>query len=465
MNNNKVLGGLQKLGKSLMTPVAILPAAGLLFRLGAPDVFNIPWMFAAGEAIFSNLALLFAIGIAIGFADENNGVAGLAGAVGYFVIINVAVTFNAKINMGVLAGIIAGLLAGKLYNKYKAIRLPDFLGFFNGKRFVPIVTSIWCLAIGVVSGFIWPHIQNVINSFGNTIANSGSIGGFFFGFFNRLLIPFGLHHVINSFTWFEFGKFTDTAGKVWSGDLTRFFHGDPTAGIFMTGFFPIMMFALPAACLAMIMAAKKKNRKAVTGMLLGVALTSFLTGITEPIEFLFMFLSPVLYVIHALLTGISLAVTSALGMKCGFAFSAGLTDYIINFGISSKPIGLVVVGLIFGAIYYFIFLFLIKKFDIPTPGRLDESEESAVLSGLNNSELKSKAAEILEAIGCKENISSLDACITRIRLTAKDVDKVDEKKLKELGATGVLKMGKNNYQIVVGTVADPLVTHMKSLMK
>jgi PTS system N-acetylglucosamine-specific IIC component len=465
MNNNKLLSSLQKLGKSLMTPVAVLPAAALLLRLGAGDVFDIPWMFAAGDAIFGHLALLFAIGIAIGFADENNGVAGLAGAVGYFVITNVAFTFDDKINMGVLAGIIAGILAGKLYNKYKAIKLPDFLGFFGGKRFVPIVTSLWCLIIGVISGFVWPLIQNGINSFGNAIANSGSIGGFFFGFFNRLLIPFGLHHVINSFTWFQFGEFTDSAGKVVTGDLSRFFAGDLTAGTFMTGFFPIMMFALPAACLAMIMAAKKKNRKAVTGMLLGIAFTSFLTGITEPIEFLFMFLSPVLYVFHALFTGISLAVTSALGMKCGFGFSAGLIDYGINFGISTKPVGLLLVGLIFAAIYYVVFLLFIKKFDIPTPGRLDESEESAVLSGLKNSELKSKAAEILEAIGCKENISSLDACITRIRLTAKDVDKIDEKKLKELGATGVLKMGKNNYQIVVGTVADPLVTHMKSLMK
>ncbi|HEY8391723.1 MAG TPA: PTS transporter subunit EIIC, partial [Capillibacterium sp.] len=311
-----VLGKLQRLGKALMTPVAVLPAAGLLMRLGAADVLNLGWMAAAGNAIFENLALLFAVGIAIGLADENNGVAGLAAAVGYFVLTKVAATFNAGINMGVLAGIIAGILAAYLYNKYKAIRLPDFLGFFGGKRFVPIVTSFYTLILGVIAGFVWPYIQNYISSFGNTIATSGAIGGFFFGFLNRLLIPFGLHHVLNSFTWFQFGEFVDATGKVITGDLYRFFAGDPTAGTFMTGFFPIMMFGLPAACLAMIATAKPENRKSVAGMLLGMAFTSFLTGITEPIEFLFMFLAPVLYILHALLSGISLAVTTALGMRC-----------------------------------------------------------------------------------------------------------------------------------------------------
>lgn len=462
MSNNKLLANLQKLGKALMTPVAVLPAAALLLRLGAPDVFNLKWMFAAGDAIFGNLALLFAIGIAIGFAEENNGVAGLAAAVGYFVLTKVATTFNDKINMGVLSGIIVGILAGYLYNKYKAIKLPDFLGFFGGKRFIPIVTSFYSLVIGVIFGYVWPLIQNFISSFGNTIASSGAIGGFFFGLLNRLLIPFGLHHVINSFVWFQFGEFKDATGKIVTGDLSRFFAGDPNAGTFMTGFFPIMMFALPAVCFAMIMAAKKEHRKEVTGMLLGVAFTSFLTGITEPIEFLFMFLSPLLYVIHALLSGISLAVTTALGMRCGFGFSAGLIDYVLNFGISSKPIGLLVVGVIFGIIYYFIFYYIIIKYDIPTPGRIEE--ESSVISKLSSSALKDKAAEILSALGGKENIVNIDACVTRIRVSVNNPDVVNEDALKTLGATGVIKMGKNNYQIVVGTSADPLVTHIKAIM-
>lgn len=464
MSDKKFLSSLQKLGKSLMTPVAVMPAAALLLRLGAPDVFNIKWMFEAGNAIFGNLPIIFAIGIAVGFADENNGVAGIAAAVGYFILTKVAVTFDETINMGVLAGIIVGILSGYLYNKYKAVRLPDFLGFFGGRRFVPIITSFYTLILGVIAGYVWPFIQNGISFVGNGVANSGSIGAFLFGTLNRLLIPFGLHHVINTLVWFQFGEFTDAAGKVINGDLNRFFAQDPAAGTFMTGFFPIMMFALPAAALAMITTAKKQNRKAVTGMLLGIAFTSFLTGITEPIEFSFMFLAPVLYLVHALLTGVSLALTSALGMRCGFGFSAGMIDYVLSYGISSRPIALIIVGLVFAAIYYVVFVFVIKKLDLPTPGRMEE-EESQVLSGLTDSELALRAAEILEAIGTKENIGSIDACVTRIRLTAKDSSKVDENRLKKIGATGVMKMGSNNFQIVVGTVADPLVTHMKTLMK
>lgn len=472
--NNKALAGLQKLGKALMTPVAVLPAAALLMRLGQADVWKpfglfqpngITWMAAAGNAIFDNLALIFAIGIAVGLADENNGVAGLAATVGYYVLTRVSVTFNKDINMGVLAGIIVGILAGHLYNKYRAIKLPDFLGFFGGKRFVPIVTSFWTLILGIIAGFGWPHIQDVINAFGNLVAHAGALGAFVFGVFNRLLIPFGLHHVLNSLFWFQFGTFTNAAGKVVTGDLNRFFALDPTAGTYMTGFFPIMMFGLPAACFAMITAAKKENKKAVTGMLLGIALTAFLTGVTEPIEFTFMFLSPLLYAIHALLTGAALAITSALGIKCGFGFSAGLFDMLLNWGISTKPALLVLVGIIYALIYYFVFLFIIKKFDVPTPGRAEMVEESETLSNLGNSELDVKAAEILDAIGNKENIDNIDACVTRIRLTVKDSSKIDEKRLKQIGATGVMKMGDKNFQIVVGTVADPLVTHMKSVMK
>lgn len=436
------LGNLQRLGKALMTPVAVMPAAG--------------------GAIFDNLALLFAIGIAIGLADENNGVAGLAAVVSFFVLTRVASTFDSGINMGVLAGIISGILAAYLYNKYKAIRVPDFLGFFGGKRFVPIITSLYALILGVLAGFVWPLIQDYISTFGNVIATSGATGGFIFGFLNRLLIPLGLHHVINSFTWFQFGEFVDVAGQVVTGDLSRFFAGDPTAGTFMTGFFPVMMFGLPAACLAMIATAKPEHRKSVAGMLFGVAFTSFLTGITEPIEFLFMFLAPVLYILHALLSGISLAVTTALGMRCGFGFSAGFIDYVLSFGISSKPISLLIVGLLFGIVYYFTFVFFIKKMNIPTPGRIEE--ESAVLSGLSNTDLRDRAAEVLAALGGKDNIKVVDACITRIRITVNNSEQVNEARLKELGATAVLKMPGNNYQVVVGTVADPLVTHMKAAM-
>lgn len=473
-NNSKLLSNLQRLGKALMTPVAVMPAAALLLRLGQADVWKwtglkaleagIPWMAAAGDAIFGNLPLIFAIGIAVGLAEENNGVAGIAATVGYFVLTKVATAFNPKINMGVLAGFIIGILAGYLYNKYKAIKVPDFLGFFGGKRFVPIVTSFCAVILGVIAGYVWPPIQDAINAFGNSVAGAGALGAFVFGLLNRALLPVGLHHVVNTLFWFQFGSFTDAAGKIVTGDLNRFFALDPSAGTYMTGFFPIMMFALPAACLAMITTAKKENKKAVTGMLLGIAFTSFLTGITEPIEFSFMFLAPVLYGVHAVLTGVSLAVTSALGIKSGFGFSAGLIDYLLNLGISTKPVLLLVIGLIFAVVYYFLFVFLIKALNIPTPGR-DDEEFSSKLSNLGESELSVKAGEIIEAIGGKANIEGIDACVTRIRLTLKDGTLLKEDRLKQLGATGVMKMGSKNYQIVVGTIADILVTHMKNLMK
>ncbi|URZ01077.1 PTS system N-acetylglucosamine-specific EIICB component [Clostridium felsineum] len=372
---NTLLAYCQKLGKSLMTPIAILPVAGLLLRLGQPDVLNISWMLAAGIAIFNNLPILFAIGIAIGFAEDNNGVAGLSAAAGYYILTSVATSFNKNINMEILGGIIIGILSGALYNKFKDTKLPDYLSFFGGKRVVPIITSLCSLVLGIISGIVWPAIQHVINTFGNSVAHAGPIGSFIYGFLNRLFIPMGLHNVLNTLFWFQFGTFKTASGKIVTGDLNRFFALDKTAGTYMTGFFPIMMFALPAACFAMIAAAKKENRKQVTGMLLGIAFTTFLTGITEPVEFLFMFLAPVLYVIHAFLTGLSMAITSALGIHSGFTYSAGFIDYALNFGISTKPILLIVIGIIYAVIYYVIFYFVITKFNLPTPGRMDELED------------------------------------------------------------------------------------------
>ncbi|WP_378952660.1 N-acetylglucosamine-specific PTS transporter subunit IIBC [Pelosinus sp. sgz500959] len=456
----------QKLGKALMTPVAVLPAAALMLRLGAPDILAWKWMFEAGDAIFANLALVFAVGIAIGLAKENNGVAGLAALIGYFVLTKVAISFDKTINMGVLAGFFSGIVAGYLYNKYNDIRLPDFLGFFGGRRFVPIITSFYMLIFGVLAGYIWPMLQHGLNAFGNAIATSGSFGALIFGVLNRALIPFGLHHVMNSLVWFQFGTFTTEAGKIVTGDLSRFFAQDPTAGLFMTGFFPIMMFGLPAACLAMITAAKPEKRKSVTGMLLGIALTSFLTGITEPIEFTFLFLAPALYAVHAVLTGLAMFVTASLGIKCGFGFSAGAIDWVLSKGIATKPWELLGVGLVFGAIYYVVFLTVIKKYNLPTPGREEDiGEESVILKGLNQSDLTLRAQDIIEALGGKTNIVNLDACITRLRVAVKDGVLVNEKKLKQLGATGVMKMNNTNYQVVVGTVADPLATQINQAMK
>ncbi|HYE81104.1 MAG TPA: PTS transporter subunit EIIC [Clostridia bacterium] len=464
MSKEKFMSGMQKFGKALMTPVAVLPAAAILLRLGSADAFNIPWMAAAGGAIFSNLSIIFAIGIAIGLAKDNHGVAAIAAAVGYFVLTTVAASFDSSINMGILSGIISGLLAAFLYNKYKNIKVPDILGFFGGKRFVPIITSFYSLLIGIMAGFVWPLLQSGIDKLGNAIVASGTIGVFFYGFLNRLLLPFGLHHVLNTLVCFQFGTFIDAAGKTVTGDLTRFFAGDPNGGMFMAGGYVVCMFGLPAVCLAMVMAAKKQNRKAVTGILLSAALTSFLTGITEPIEFVFMFISPVLLFVHAVLMGLFDAVAAGLGIRMGVGFSNGLIDYVLTFQAGTKPLLIVLLGIAAALLYYFIFYFAIKKFNIPTPGRLDE-EESTTLTGLNALQLAEKAKEMLEAIGRKENIGDLDACITRIRLTVKDETKVDEERIKKLGATGIMKLGSKSYQIVVGTVADPLVSHMKELSR
>jgi len=456
-----ILGSLQKLGRALMAPVAVLPAAALLMRLGAADVFNIPVMAAAGNAIFNNLALLFALGVSMGLTG-GAGAAALAGGVGYHVLTTVLGTINSDINMGVLAGIISGCVAASLYNKYKDIRLPAYLGFFGGKRFVPIVTSFAMLILGIIFGFIWPPIQGVIYAAGEWTLKAGALGVGVFGFLNRLLIPLGLHHVINSLVWFVFGEFTNAAGEIVTGDLNRFFAGDPTAGIFMTGFFPVMMFGLPAACLAMLHEAKESQRKGVTGVLLSAALTSFLTGITEPIEFAFMFLAPLLYVIHAVLTGVALALTYVLGIKSGFGFSAGFIDYVLSYNISTKPILLLVVGIAYGVVYYVIFRYFIRKFDLPTPGRIEgEVTDTTAIGEIKISE---KAERILAGLGGSNNIKNIDACITRLRLTVSDISKVDESALKKAGATGVMKLGGGNLQVVVGTEAELIAEEIKKAL-
>lgn len=463
----KVFSQLQRIGKSLMLPIAVLPAAALLLRLGAPDVFDIPFIMAAGGAIFDNLAILFGIGVAVGIAHDSSGSAGLAGAVSYFIITNATESINPDINMGVLAGIIGGLTAGFLYNRYYNIELPDFLGFFGGKRFVPIVTGAASVILAAAFVFVWPPIQQAIQMSGEWIIGAGSIGVFVYGFLNRLLIPVGLHHVLNSFIWFVFGEFTTAAGEVVTGDLSRFFAGDPSAGFFMSGFFPIFMFGLPAAALAMYNSAKEANKKAVAGIFLSVALTAFLTGITEPIEFAFMFLAPALYVIHAGLTGLSLVITYIFGIQHGFGFSAGAIDYFLNYGLATRPLMIIPIGAVVFAIYYFLFRFVIEKFDIATPGRLDSEGGATDMSVLPESQRKKSQGskdltmQYIEALGGKENIKKVDACITRLRLEVDDSEKINEEALKKMGASGVLKASKTNAQIVVGTKAEMIADKIK----
>lgn len=464
---SNLFGRLQKVGKALMLPVAVMPAAAILLRLGA-GIPGIEGLFAqilltAGAGIFDNLYLLFGIGIALGLAKENHGSAALAGAVGVLVAKNVYTAINPDINTGVMVGIVMGILAGTLYNKYYNIKLPEFLGFFGGKRFIPILMSFVGVLVGIAFGYVWPPIQNGLDALGNAAAASGVIGTFFFGFANRLLIPVGLHHVLNSIFWFTFGSFTSAAGEVVNGDLWRYFAGDPTAGVYMAGFYPVMMFGLPAATLAMYSTAKKENKKYVTGMLFSIAFTSFLTGITEPIEFLFVFLSPALYTIHAILTGLSLALTQAFGILHGFGFSAGLFDYVLNMYLATNGYLLIPLGLAFGVVYFFVFRWAILKWDIPTPGRLDDEEgDDSALEELGVSGL---AQEYYDAIGGKANLVSCDACITRLRLTVNDASVIDEAKVKKLGASGLVKPNNKNVQIVVGTHAELIADEINTIFK
>ena len=461
-------GKLQKIGKALMLPIAVMPAAAILLRLGAgvPGIEGIvaEIMLKAGAAIFDNLFLLFGIGIALGLAKDNHGAAALAGAVGVLVCKNVYTVINPDINTGVMVGIIMGVMAGVLYNKFYNIKLPEFLAFFGGKRFVPIITSFVAVAMGIVFGFVWPPIQNGLDAIGNAAINAGALGTFFFGFGNRLLIPVGLHHVLNSIFWFTFGSFTDTAGAVVNGDLWRYFAGDKTAGIYMAGFFPMMMFGLPAACLAMYHAAKKDSRKAVAGMFISIAFTSFLTGITEPIEFLFVFIAPALYLVHAILTGAFLAITQMLGILHGFGFSAGLIDYLMNMHLATKGLLIIPVGLLAGVIYYVVFRFMITKFNIPTPGRIDEETEegNALISDRGVAEV---AQMYYNALGGRENIAEIDSCITRLRLTVKDASIIEESAIKRLGAAGMIKPNNKNIQVIVGTHAELIAEEMKKIHK
>ncbi|WP_339450004.1 N-acetylglucosamine-specific PTS transporter subunit IIBC [Pseudomonas sp. EA_5y_Pfl2_R50] len=453
--------GLQRLGRALMLPIAILPIAGLLLRLGDTDLLNIAIIHDAGQVIFANLAMIFAIGIAVGFAKDNNGTAGLAGVIGYLVMISTLKVLDSTINMGMLAGIVSGLMAGALYNRFKDIKLPEYLAFFGGRRFVPIVTGFAAVGLGVVFGYIWPPIQHGINAFGALMMESGSIGAFVFGVFNRLLIVTGLHHILNNMAWFVFGNFTDPAtGALVTGDLTRYFAGDPKGGQFMTGMFPMMIFGLPAACLAMYRNALPERRKVMGGIFLSMALTSFLTGVTEPIEFAFMFLAPLLFLLHALLTGLSMAITNALNIHLGFTFSGGFIDMVLGWGRSTNGWLVVPVGLAYAVIYYFVFDFCIRRFNLKTPGREDVAvSEKAVLTE------NERASAYIKALGGAQNLLTVGACTTRLRLEMVDRNKASDAELKALGAMAVVRPGKGgSLQVVVGPMADSIADEIRLAM-
>jgi len=474
------LAGLQKVGGALMLPIAVLPIAGLLLRLGQPDLLDSASVAAAGEAIFSNLGLLFAIGVAVGLARENHGAAGLASVVAYLVatkgaevLIAVPAAAVADVSgrahelavaaykahelakLSVPVGILSGLIAGALYNRFYNIKLPSYLAFFGGRRFVPIASGFAGLLLAGAFGTQWQHLEHGMDVLSQTVLHAGALGLFAYGVLNRVLIVTGLHHIINNIAWFLLGDYHGA-----TGDMKRFFAGDPSAGAFMSGFFPVMMFGLPAACLAMYHSALPERRRAVGGLLASIALTSLLTGVTEPIEFTFIFLAPVLYAVHALLTGVAFILMNALHVRLGFGFSAGLFDYVLNFSRATRPLWLLPVGALYFALYYGLFRWVIVRFDLKTPGR-DALESAAAALPAMPAE---RARVWISALGGAANLVSVDACTTRLRLMVADQAAVDEGALKRLGVRGLVRPSANALQVVVGANADQVAGEIRSAL-
>ena len=475
---------LQKLGKSLMLPVAVLPVCSILMGIGywidptgwGANSAIAAFLIKAGGSIIDNMGILFAIGVGVGMSEDNDGTGGLAALVSWLMITTLLSPAVVGMLKGIpveevapafgkiatqFTGILAGLIGSTCYNKFKGTKLPSALAFFSGKRSVAIVTAGMSIVAALILFFAWPVIFGALVSFGEMIMGAGAIGAGIYGFFNRLLIPFGLHHALNSVFWFDIAGIDDI-GKFW-GQIEGGVKG--VTGMYQAGFFPVMMFGLPAGALAMYHTAKENKKKVAAGLLGAAALSAFFTGVTEPLEFAFMFLAPGLYVVHALLTGITVAVVAALPVRAGFNFSAGFVDWFLSFKapMALNPIYLLGIGLIVAVIYYVVFRIVIVKFNLKTPGREDDDDETKVV--LANDNFTEVARIVLEGIGGKENVTSIDNCITRLRLEIKDYTKVDEKKIKSAGVAGVIRPGKTSVQVIIGTQVQHVADEFKKLCK
>ena len=475
---------LQKLGKSLMLPVAVLPVCSILMGIGywidptgwGANSAIAAFLIKAGGSIIDNMGILFAIGVGVGMSEDNDGTGGLAALVSWLMITTLLSPAVVGMLKGIpveevapafgkiatqFTGILAGLIGSTCYNKFKGTKLPSALAFFSGKRSVAIVTAGMSIVAALILFFAWPAIFGALVSFGEMIMGAGAIGAGIYGFFNRLLIPFGLHHALNSVFWFDIAGIDDI-GKFW-GQIEGGVKG--VTGMYQAGFFPVMMFGLPAGALAMYHTAKENKKKVAAGLLGAAALSAFFTGVTEPLEFAFMFLAPGLYVVHALLTGITVAVVAALPVRAGFNFSAGFVDWFLSFKapMALNPIYLLGIGLIVAVIYYVVFRIVIVKFNLKTPGREDDDDETKVV--LANDNFTEVARIVLEGIGGKENVTSIDNCITRLRLEIKDYTKVDEKKIKSAAHSGVIRPGKTSVQVIIGTQVQHVADEFKKLCK
>jgi len=471
-----VFSSFQKVGRSLMLPVSVLPIAGLLLGIGSARFSFISEtvskiMIESGGSIFSNMPMIFSIGVALGFT-KNDGVAALSSVISYGIMTKTMFVMNPffsekNINQnfssnsydtGILGGIIIGGMTALLFNKFSEIELPEYLGFFSGKRFVPIVSGIFSILLGVLLSLVWPKIGKILNAFSLWAAYQRPAIAFgLYGLVERILVPFGLHHIWNVPFQMQVGEYKNSAGEVFHGDIARYMAGDPTAGR-LSGGFLFKMYGLPGAALAMWRASKEKYRTKIAGIMTSASLTSFLTGITEPIEFSFMLVAPFLYVVHAFLSGLAFTICAILDMRAGTSFSHGIIDFIMLSGNSNRLWLFPIVGLAYGLLYYIIFYFLILKFDFKTPGREDFENESNVTI------IKDLIPKVVCFLGGPKNISSLDACITRLRVTVLDVTKVEKKQLLSIGAMGVIISG-NGVQIVFGTKSDNIKTAIDKYIK
>ena len=484
-----ILGYFQKVGKALMVPVATLPAAAILMGIGYwidPTGWGshsalAAFLIKAGAAIIDNMSVLFAVGVAYGMSKDKDGAAALSGFVGFLVVTTllapgavaqiqgiepseVPAAFG-KIN-NQFVGILVGIVSAELYNRFSSVELHKALAFFSGKRLVPILTSFAGIVIAFILMYVWPTVYGGLVSFGESIQGMGEVGAGIYAFFNRLLIPVGLHHALNSVFWFDVAGINDIPNFL--GGAKSLAEGTATVGVtgmYQAGFFPIMMFGLPGAALAMYQCAKPKNKEKVASIMIAAAFASFFTGVTEPLEFAFMFLAPGLYVLHAALTGLSVYIAASMQWIAGFGFSAGLVDLVLS---TRNPLAkewymLIVQGLGFFAVYYFVFRTAIIKFGLKTPGREDDEQETSSVAGSSKS--SELARQYLKALGGHENLSSIDACITRLRLSVNDMSIINEKTLKDLGAMGVVKLGSNNLQVILGPLAEIVAGEMKKVSK
>ena len=482
-----ILGYFQKVGKALMVPVATLPAAAILMGIGY-WIDPVAWggnsalaafLIKAGAAIIDNMSVLFAVGVAYGMSKDKDGAAALSGFVGFLVVTTllapgavaqiqgidpsaVPAAFG-KIN-NQFVGILVGIVSAEIYTRFSAVELHKALAFFSGKRLVPILTSFAGILIAFVLMYVWPAIYGGLVHFGESIQGMGSVGAGIYAFFNRLLIPVGLHHALNSVFWFDVAGINDIPNFL--GGAKSIAEGTATVGVtgmYQAGFFPIMMFGLPGAALAIYHTAKVENKEKVASIMIAAGFASFFTGVTEPLEFSFMFLAPALYVVHAALTGISVFIAASMQWIAGFGFSAGLVDMVLS---TRNPLAvnwymLIIQGIVFFAIYYFVFRAVIVKFNLKTPGREDDDEEESSIRG--SKETGELAKQYLKALGGHENLENIDACITRLRLTLKDTSVISEKQLKGLGAMGVVKLGSNNVQVILGPLAEIVAGEMKKI--